>query len=90
MSLVGVDDGKDAGDRFAEVVAVSHRGLDLLLWNLRVKAEEIRQYTHLLEFRRSASSDLLRPELTQLCLEVDQLLLQIILALAPKLAGADL
>ncbi len=30
LSLVGVDDGEDAGDRFAEVGAALHRGLDLL------------------------------------------------------------
>lgn len=41
MSLVGVDDGEDAGDRFAEVVAALHRELALLAWNLKVSAEDI-------------------------------------------------
>ncbi len=30
LSLVGVDDGEDAGDRFAEVGTALHRGSDLL------------------------------------------------------------
>ena len=44
---------------------------------------------HLGELRRGTTCDLLCAELTQLCLQVDELLLQIILVLAPKRIGLD-
>ena len=43
-----------------------------------------------MEFGRRASGDLLGAELTELGFEVLELLLEIVFALAPELAGADL
>ena len=52
LSLVGVDDGEDAGDGFAEVVTTLHRGLDLLCRVPKVNAEEMtKEYAHPVEFR---------------------------------------
>ena len=47
-------------------------------------------YAHPVEFGRRTPSDLLGAELTKLGFEVLELLLQIVFALAPELAGADL
>lgn len=66
------------------------RGSDELSVGLKAKTEGTGQNVHPVELRRSASSYLLRAELTQLCFEIHELLLQIILALSPKLTGADL
>lgn len=69
---------------FGEVSDELSRGLKSK--GLRVQGKN----SHPVELRRSASSYLLCAELTQLCFEVHELLLQIILALAPELTGADL
>ena len=48
------------------------------------------EHAHPVEFGRRTSGDLLGAELTELGFEVLELLLQIVFALAPELAGADL
>ena len=63
---------------------------DELSWSLKGNDEGSGHNAHLVEFRRRASGNLLCAELTQLCFEVHELLLQIILTLSPELTGADL
>ena len=64
--------------------------LDLLFVELgRRRDSELVGLLHFMKLRGGTSGDLLGAQLAQLCFEVHELLLEIILALAPELAGAD-
>jgi hypothetical protein len=92
--LLGVDNGKDTGDRLAEVVAVrdrriSSRGLVKDFFSFRDSKSSEVGCSHLVQLG-AGRSDLLDAKLTELALELSELLRQIILVLAPERTSLDL
>lgn len=126
-ALVGVDDGEDAGDRLADVVAVGAIGVSMrmLQWvcsrfpislsfsrqmpvsssspfsTFRLFLQDIsgsgpgfvnwrKKNAHLAQLRLGTTGNLLGAQSHELLLELIELLLEILLVLAPKLLGSDL
>lgn len=98
--MVGVDDGKDASNGLAEVVAVKGLGqyvvlpcLDLrgcrhVIFDTRRSAGQS-ECSHLVQLG-AGRSDLLDAELTELSLELTELLGEVLLVLSPKGTSLDL
>jgi hypothetical protein len=100
--LLGVDDGQNAGDGLAQIVAVgesfnqyfsssfcsSVTPISFLIVVFLFRRRASRECSHLVQLA-AGRNDLLDAQLAELSLELAELLHQIILALVPKLDGLN-
>lgn len=86
-ALARVDDREHLGDGFAQVVATLVSGATVIWRGLRCSANKTN--SHLDQLRRRSAGNLLCPQLSQLRLQLPQLLGEILLVLRPELARLD-
>jgi hypothetical protein len=96
-ALVGVDYCEDLGDRLADIVAKINMSVfcapdaihDVLIAFVSRSVWGERSHAHLGELGGGSTRNLLGAELTKLSLELSELLLEVLLVLAPERAGLN-